>query len=180
MTVLALLTAADAGPGLPGPFQINLGLGVLTVIVFLGVLFILTKFVFPTLVKMTAEREASMRRLHEEARQAHAGAQAALEEHRALLLAARTEAQAIVAEARQAADRERSLGIERTRQEQHDLMERARKDIATERDRAMETIRVEAVDLAIAAAGKVVGNRLDLSQDRKLVEEYLASIGPAR
>ncbi len=178
MKVLALLEGS--GPGLPGPFGFNLGLGVFTLIVFLGMYFILSKFVFPTLVKMTAEREASMRRLHEEARQAQAGAQAALEEHRALLAAARTEAQAIVAEARQAADRERTLGIERTRQEQHDLMERARKDIATERDRAMETIRRDVVDLAIAAAGKVVGDRLDLGQDRRIVEEYLASIGPAR
>jgi F0F1-type ATP synthase membrane subunit b/b' len=38
-------------------------------------------------------------------------------------------------------------------------------------------IRREAVDLAISAAGKVVGQRLDAAADRKIVEEYIESIG---
>ena len=46
-----------------------------------------------------------------------------------------------------------------------------------ERERAVADLRREAVDLAIAAAGKVVGQRLDSATDRKLVEDYLAQIG---
>ena len=176
MMVLALLEGS--GPGLPGPFGFNLGLGVFTTIVFLGMFIILTKFVFPTLVKMTAEREARLVQLNHEAKTARDEAMAMLEEQKALLGTARTDAQAIVAEARQAAERERTLGLEKTKQEQQDLLERARKDIAAERDRALAELRRETVDLAIAAAGKVVGQRLELGQDRKLVEEYLASIGP--
>ena len=41
----------------------------------------------------------------------------------------------------------------------------------------MAELRREAVDLAIAAAGKVVGQRLDTAADRKLVEDYLSQIG---
>ena len=82
-----------------------------------------------------------------------------------------------MAEARQAADRERAAGVEKTRQEQEDLLHRARREIDAERERAVAEIRREAVDLAISAAGKVVGQRLDSAADRKIVEDYIESIG---
>jgi len=33
------------------------------------------------------------------------------------------------------------------------------------------------VDLALAGAGKLIGQKLDSDADRKLVEQYLASLG---
>jgi F-type H+-transporting ATPase subunit b len=65
--------------------------------------------------------------------------------------------------------------LEETRAEQQELLERARREIAGERDRAIAQIREEAVDLAIAAAGKVIEKNLDDSANRKLVEGYIAS-----
>ena len=41
----------------------------------------------------------------------------------------------------------------------------------------VEEIRREAVDLALAGAGKLIGQRLDAASDRKLVEQYLNSLG---
>ena len=37
-------------------------------------------------------------------------------------------------------------------------------------------LRREAVDLSLAAAGKLIGQRLDSGADRALVESYLASL----
>ena len=45
-----------------------------------------------------------------------------------------------------------------------------------ERDRAVEELRREAVDLSLAAASKLLGQRLDSETDRKIVQEYLASL----
>ena len=66
--------------------------------------------------------------------------------------------------------------MERTLQEQQQLLDRARRDIGEERDRAIVELRREAIDLSLAAASKLIGERLTSDTDRKLVQEYLASL----
>ena len=75
------------------------------------------------------------------------------------------------------ADRERAAAVASTKAEQDELLARARREIAAERDRAIGELRSEAVDLSLAAASKLVGERLDSEADRKLVTSYLASLG---
>ncbi len=162
---------------LPAPFQPTLGVVIWSWVVFLMLLVLLTKLVFPPIMQATNDREAKMNKDLDDAERLRAESQAVLEEQRELLASARGEAQAIIAEARQAAERERAAGIEKTRHEQEELLERARREIGAERDRATADIRREAIDLAISAAGKVVGSRLDGIADRRIVEDYIASIG---
>lgn len=163
------------------PFSPTLGVFFWQVVVLIVLLILLSKLAFPALLKMTVEREAAIKKDLEDAERLRAESAAALEEQRQLLASARGEAQAIVAEARVAAERERAGGVEKTRQEQEELLARARREIDAERERAVADIRREAVDIAISAAGKVVGSRLDAAADRKIVEDYIASIaGGAR
>ncbi|MGH7581990.1 MAG: F0F1 ATP synthase subunit B [Gemmatimonadales bacterium] len=164
---------------LPLPFQPTWGLAIWTWVVFILLFLILRKWVFPGLVQMTADREAAIRAQMEEAERYRSEATAALAEQRELLADARGEATAIIAEAREAGDRERAAAVEKTRQEQEELLHRARREIDAERERAIADIRREAVDLAISAAGRVVGQRFDTAADRKLVEDYVTSIGTA-
>lgn len=177
---LLLLTqeAEHAAQGaLPAPFSPTPGLFIWTLVVFFALLILLAKTVYPMILKATVEREAQVTRQLADAERMHAESKAALEEQRQLLAGARGEAQAIIAEARTAADRERQLGIEKTRTEQDELLARARREIAAEKDRATADVRREVVDIAIAAAAKVIGQRLDAADDRKLVEDYLAGLG---
>jgi F-type H+-transporting ATPase subunit b len=58
------------------------------------------------------------------------------------------------------------------------MLERARRDIAAERDKAIAQLRREAVDLAIAGAGKVIEQNMDTDKNRKLVEQFLGSLTP--
>lgn len=162
---------------LPAPFRINPGLMIWTLIVFGILAIVLWKYLYPTILKATVDREARIRKDLDDAERLRAESAAALEEQRQLLASARGEATAIVAEARQAADRERAAAVEKTRQEQEELLHRARREIVAERERAIADIRREAVDLAISAAGKVVSQRLDSAADRKIVEDYIESIG---
>ena len=80
---------------------------------------------------------------------------------------AKAQAHGIVAEARQLAEKERAVAMEKTKQEQEELLARARREIAAERDRAVADLRREAVDLSLAAASKLVGKRLDSETDRQ-------------
>jgi len=86
----------------------------------------------------------------------------------------------MLADARIAAEKERALAIEKTKQEQDELLERARREIAAERERAVVELRREAVDLSLAAASKLIGERLTSETDRKLVESYLATLEPGK
>jgi F-type H+-transporting ATPase subunit b len=63
--------------------------------------------------------------------------------------------------------------LARTRVEQEEMLARAKQEIGAERERAVEAVRREAVDLALAAASKLIEQRLDADTDRKLVTDYL-------
>lgn len=176
LTLLAVVQeeAAHAGPG--SPFEVNPGLTIWTLVVFAALLVVLWKFAYPAILKTTEDRERTIARQLDEAEKANTEAKALLEENRKLLADARTSAQTLVAEAKSAADKERSAAIEKTRHEQEELLARARREISAERDKAMADLRREAVDLSLAAATKLIGQRLDGGADRALVESYLSTL----
>ena len=66
--------------------------------------------------------------------------------------------------------------LEETKSLQQEMLDRARRDIDNEKTRAIAELRREAVDLALAGAGKLIARNLDDAGNRKLVEEFLASI----
>ena len=53
-------------------------------------------------------------------------------------------------------------------------------DIEAEKQRAIADLRAEVADLALAAAGRVVGETMTDDRQRRLVEEFLAEAAPAR
>jgi F-type H+-transporting ATPase subunit b len=180
--VLSLLAVviAEGGAGDASPFAVNFGLFFWTWVVFLTLLFLLRKYAFPAILKATEDRERTIARQLDEAEQANGEAKKLLDENRRLLAEARTQAQALVADAKSAMEKERTGAIEKTRHEQDELLERARREIAAEREKALVALRREAVDLSLAAAGKLISQRLDGASDRALVEGYLASLEQSR
>ncbi len=173
---LAVLAAAEGEGAGMGPFQVEFGLIFWTWLVFFALLYLLKKFAWPALVGATEEREKKIQAQLAAAEKAHAEAAAALEEAKRLAAETRGSAQQLLNDARQAAEKERTALLERARREQEDLLERARREIATEKDKALASLRREAVELSLAAAGKLIGERMDSDTDRRLVTEYLESV----
>jgi F-type H+-transporting ATPase subunit b len=180
LSLLALAQEEATHAGEVSPFAVNFGIFFWTWVVFIALMFLLKKYAYPAILKTTEDRERTIARQLDEAQKANTEAKALLEENRKLLAQARTQAQTLVAEAKSASEKERTAAIEKTRHEQDDLLARARRDIAAERDKAMAELRREAVDLSLAAATKLIGQRLDSSADRALVESYLSSLEPAK
>ena len=56
------------------------------------------------------------------------------------------------------------------------MLEKARKEMAREREDMFATVRQESVDLALAAAERLVHERLDDEGNRRLVREYIAGL----
>jgi F-type H+-transporting ATPase subunit b len=163
-----------------GPLTVDGGLMIWTVFIFVLLLAILRKFAWPAILGAVEARERALEQQLAEAEQSRAEAAKLLEEHRRLLGDAKGQAHAIVIEARQLAEKERAVAMEKTKQEQEELLARARREIVAERDRAVAELRREAVDLSLAAASKLIEKRLDSETDRKLVLEYLATLDAGR
>ena len=147
-----------------------------TVFVFVLLLLILKRFAWPAILGAVEAREQALEQQLAEAERSRAEAATLLEEHRAAPGRRKGQAHAVVLEARQLAEKERAAALEKTKQEQDELLARARREITAERDRAVADLRREAVDVSLAAASKLIGKRLDSDTDRKLVLEYLATL----
>lgn len=174
-----LRAAAEAEGGGAGPFAINPGLTIWTLLIFGVLLFILAKTAWPAILQQVEEREARIKKALDDAAAANAEAQRLLAEYQGQMAAAKAEAQELLAQGRQAGEKLREEMVEKGRTEQEDLLARARREIGLERDRALAELRKEAVELSIAAASKVIERNLDTEADRKLVQDYLAGLqGP--
>ena len=171
--MLAVLLAEGGGSG---PFSVNPGLILWTWVVFLVFLFFFRKTFWVTIVSRAEEREKTIAGQLAEAERLNTEAKTLLAEQQKATAEARSSAQSMLAEARSAAEKERAQGLEKARQQQEALLERARRDIAAERDKALAELRHEAVELALGAASKVIGQRLDGDADRKIVLDYLARV----
>lgn len=168
--------AAGGEEGFSSPFQVNPGLILWTWVIFVILFLVLRKFAWPAILKATEEREQKIKAQLAEAEKLNADAKASLAAAEQLQQKSRTEAQQLLAEAKAAVEKERAGAADKIRADQEALVDRARRDIASERDKALADLRREAVDLALGAAAKVVGQRLDGEADKKIVLDYLAKV----
>ena len=180
-TLLAVLQehgAADShsGGGFDSPFQVNPGLIIWTWIVFISLFFLLKKFAWPPIVKLTEERERTIQKQLDDAERANTEAKETLEQHKQLMASSKEEARALVAEAKEMAEKEREQLLAKTREDQEGILERAKREIEAERERAVAILRQETVDLSLAAASKLIEARLGSEADRKIVEDYLGAL----
>jgi F-type H+-transporting ATPase subunit b len=156
------------------------GLMFWTLVIFIILLFVLSKFAFKPITAAVVAREAALQKAIDDAKRDRDEAARVLAEHRAALDAARGDAQRLIVEGREAGERVRAEITAQARAEQQEMMERVRREIASEKERAIAELRREAVDLAIRGAGKVIEKNLDDAANRRLVEEFLATVGTTR
>ena len=155
------------------------GLMVWTLVIFIILLFVLTRYAFKPITAAVEAREKALEEAINAAKRDREEAALLLAEHRANLDASRAEGQKLIADARAAAERVRAEVIEQAHAEQAKMLDRARAEIESEKVKAVAELRRQAVDLAIAGAGKVIGQNLDRVANRQLVESFLASISPS-
>ncbi len=102
--------------------------------------------------------------------------ESAADQRQGILNEARREASEIVQRAQKVADDERDKGVAETQAEIERLRERAVAEIDAERKRAILDVRAQVADLALLAAGRVVGETMSDERERRLVDEFLTQI----
>jgi len=135
-----------------------------------GILFVL---LYKPVRRMLDERSARIRESMEQAEQVKEQLAKTDEQVRAQMEAARREGQGILAQAAQMGERLKEEARGEAKREAEIIVNRARAEIERERDEAIEDLRDQFVDLAIAAAEKVVSETLDKEKHRRLIEEVL-------
>lgn len=165
--------AAANTPGLLSP---NPGLMIWTLVIFVLLFLVLRRYAFPPILGAVEARERALEAAIEGAKRDRDAAAQLLAQQQAALDASRQEAQQLLAQAHQAAERTRTDALEQTRLQQEELLARARREIDADRLRAIADLRREAVDLALAGATKVIGRNLDDASNRQLVEDFLGTI----
>lgn len=156
------------------------GLMFWTLLIFVFLLVVLSKFAFKPLFAAVEAREKALEDSIEGAKQDRATSATLLAEQRALLESARTDAQQIIADSRSTAEKMRADMLAATKSQQEEMIEQARRAIEGEKASAIAALRTEAVELAIAGASRVIEQNLDSTGNRKIVEDFLASLNGAK
>jgi F-type H+-transporting ATPase subunit b len=166
----AVRLAADAEP----LFQINLFQVVIAAANFVVFLVLMYTFAFKPVAKMLSDRKERIEQGLKDADQAKRDRESAETDRVAALTEARREANDILARAQKVAQETRDADIAATREELERMRVRASDEIAAEKQRALAELRGEVADLALQAAGRVVGETMTDQRQRRLVEEFLA------
>lgn len=169
------LLAQGGGEG--GLYDINTGLSVWTLIVFGILVFILGKYAWGPILGAVEAREKGIQSALDEAASRNEEAARLLAEHKEQLADARRQANELIAEGKAAGETVRKEIEEKARAEAQTMVERARAEIERERDAAIAELRKESVDLALAAATRLMQENLDQDKDRAIVERYLTELG---
>ena len=157
------------------------GLMLWTLITFGLLLVLLRVFAWKPLLAVIEERERVVRDSLESSRRAQEEAESALEENRKILAEARKAAAGVIQRSEKDAKQIREELLQKARKEGEEVLRQGREEMEREKRAAVREIRGVAADLALAAAEKLVQERMDDPVQRRLVERYLEemdSLGP--
>ncbi len=185
LSVPMLLLAAPLlaqEPAAPGGTLMSLQTNLMfwTLLIFLVLFYLLTKFAFKPITAAVEAREKALEDALASAKRDRDEAAALLAEHRAQLDAARGEVQKLIADGRATAEKMRHDLMEKARAEQQDTVARGVQEIQREKERAVAELRREAIEMAIAGASRVIEENLDSEKNRTLVERFLSTLKPVK
>jgi F-type H+-transporting ATPase subunit b len=147
-----------------------------TLVMFAAFAFVLGKFAWGPLLGIIEARESGVRSAVEDAQNANREAQELLDQHKAMVRDAGRERDELIKTAMADADKVKNDLIATARDESNHIVQRAREQIAIEKESAVQALRAEVADLAIEAAAKIVTSSLDEKNQRKLVEDFIAGL----
>ena len=143
---------------------------------FFILVWILHRFAYKPLVGMMNARKEQIANDLASAEQSRLEAEQIKADYAAQIAKARQEAQEIVEKAHHQAKVSTAEEVAAVRSQIETEKERARQDIAIERDRAMNSLRNEVVSLSVAMAAKVVAKDMNSETNTKLIEDAIRQL----
>lgn len=156
---------------------INLGYLISQIVNFVLLLIILRVFLYKPIVNMLDRRREKIQTDLQEAEAARSAAEAAKQEYEKQLEEAREERRSIVTQATEQSEKMREDILAKARAEAQEIVTKTHDEMEYERRQALLGAQDQIADLAIAAAGKVIGESLDEKAHRRLIQEFIAEVG---
>jgi len=172
VTALLFMIPAEGGGGF-NLFQWQPGAAIWSLVIFIGALPFMIKFVFGPIIRALDERDKKVEAAATAAEDARRAAEEAVENAAREREEARAEARQMVQAAQARAERQAQDALEAAKAEADRQLEKAREDIESEKRRALLEIRQEVVDLAIASAGRILEKDVDDDAHRTMVSGFL-------
>jgi F-type H+-transporting ATPase subunit b len=150
------------------PVSLSVPTLIIELVIFLSMVSAMEAWVFNPIRRAWADRDRAIQEglaASSESREETEQARAAV---RRILAEARGQAQSRLDQATAAAGKLRDQLVAEATDEFRRLLDKARQDIAAERERTAETLRDRIVDIALLAATRVTGQRFDQPQVREL------------
>jgi len=160
--------------------QLDPGLYIWTIVVFLILLGLLAKFAWRPLLEALDKRQESIRHALDDAAKAKQELERLQVESQRILAEARGEAESIVARTREDANRLRDEMRQKAQQEAANIVKNAEKQIELETARALQQIRHEAVDLSVAIASKLLQRNVSTEDNERLIEDTFRQLDAQR
>lgn len=152
------------------------GLFIWTIVTFLILLALLSKFAWKPLLVALQGRQDRIAQALDDAKRAQDELERVRRESAEIIRQAHAEAGAIVAAGRADGDRVREDAKQKARTEAAAILAAAGRQVEAETARARDEIRREAVDLAVAIASKLIRRNITADDNRVMIDEMLASL----
>ena len=156
--------------------QLDPGLFIWTILVFLVLLTLLAKFAWKPLLQSLEARQNTITKALDDAQKAKVELERLNVESEAIIRSARGEADAIITSSRADAERLKEELRQKARTEAEGIVKNAERQIQLETARALQQIRHEAADLGVAIASKLIQRNITKEDNEKLIEDALKQL----
>jgi F-type H+-transporting ATPase subunit b len=170
------VTTASAILAAGGLTDVNFGLTLWTIVLFILFAAMMAKLGWGPLLAAIEEREKGIRGAVDSAQKANTEAQALLAQHKEMLREAGREREEIIKRALMDAELLKADLSARAKAESDQMVQRAREQIEREKGQAILELRTQVADLAMAAASKIVESSLTPDAQRKLVDDFIKTM----
>jgi F-type H+-transporting ATPase subunit b len=152
------------------------GLAIWTIITFLVLLAMLTKFAWRPLLQALEARQETIRKSLDDAQQAKLELERLNRESAQILRNAQVEAESIVSKSWADSEKLREEMKQKARADADAIVRDAQRQIEIETGRALRQIRHEVADLSVAIASKVIQRNFTKEDNDRLIQETLKQI----
>lgn len=146
-------------------------------IAFIIIWIIMAKMAWPAIIGVLDARQEKIESDLKGAEDAKLKAEENAKAYEERIEAANREAADIIAEAKRDAEVMRAETLAKAQEESQAIIAKAHDVIDAERAKAMSELSGSVVDLSVEIAGKIIGDALDVDEQRALANKYLAEVG---
>ena len=170
-------TQEHGGSSAPNPLvQLDPGLFFWTILTFVLISFVLSKFAWKPLLLALKEREDQINESLDSAEKARIELAKINLESEKIISKARSEAQEIHSDAKMTAEKVKSDLLEKANLDIKKLKESSEQQIRLEKEKAISEIRKEVIGLSLIIAERLIKKNLSKSDNETLIDETLNSL----